>query len=224
MGYGAKLHVWGDWACFTRPEAKVERYSYDVMTPSAARGILEAVYWKPEITWIIDRIHVLNPLKFEGFRRNEVDRKASGSTAKTAMKRSDTAGLPIAAEECRVQRASMVLRDVAYVIEAHFRIKASGSNGGETGKHRETFRRRAGRGQCHHRPYLGTREFAAYFDLVEDRMPESKLLDGERDRDLGWMLLDIEHSRGKATPLFFNAHMRDGVLEIPNRGSPEVRS
>ncbi len=154
MSYGVKLKVWGEYACFTRPEMKVERVSYDVMTPSAARGILEAIYWKPAIIWVIDRIHVLNPIRFDNIRRNELAGKLPLGTIKKAMK-NGYSPVEILIENDRQQRAAMVLRNVNYVIEAHFKFKSNEDN--NTAKHKEIFDRRARNGQCIHRPYLDCR-------------------------------------------------------------------
>ncbi len=206
MSYGIKLMVWGDYACFTRPEMKVERVSYDVLTPSAARGILEAIYWKPAIRWVVDRIHVLNPIRFDNIRRNEV-----GSVMSS---RAD--GLFI--EEQRQQRAALVLRDVAYVIEAHFEF--AGTEDNNTSKHKEIFERRARKGQCFHHPYLGCREFPACFELVEGEVPASKLV-GEQH--LGWMLHDLDFTNNMEAG-FFRAMLRDGVIEVPPFASEEVRA
>ena len=210
--HGVKLKVWGDYACFTRPEMKAERVSYDVITPSAARGILEAVHWKPAIRWVVDRIHVLNPIRFESIRRNEVGAKIAvkGKTgAAAAMKRGDLGGLHMLVEENRQQRATLALRDVAYVIEAHFEMTPKAGSEDNPGKHADMFRRRAEKGQCFHRPALGMREFTADFDLVEDA-PDSALTGAQ---DLGWMLYDIDFARDRA-PIFFRAQMQDGVIDV----------
>ena len=208
MGFGVKLHVWGDFACFTRPEMKVERVSYDVITPSAARGILEAVHWKPAIRWVVDRIHVLNPIRFENIRKNEVGTKISARNAKSAMASGDLSGLHLVVDENRQQRATMALRDVAYVIEAHFEMTAKADDD-TPAKHFDIFRRRAQKGQCFHRPALGLREFAASFDWV-DEAPQSTL---SGPQDLGWMLYDIDFANGN-TPQFFRAEMVDGVIDV----------
>src|SRR5262249_19714017 len=171
MSYGVKLKVWGDRACFTRPEMKVERVSYDVMTPSAARGILEAIHWKPAICWVIDRIHVLKPIRFQSIRRNEVGSKAPVGKIKTAMKHGSLEGLHLLVDDDRQQRASTVLADVAYVIEAHFELTDKAGPDDTEGKHLDMFNRRAARGQCFHQPCLGTREFAARFDLLTPEAP-----------------------------------------------------
>lgn len=215
MAYGVRLHVWGERACFTRPEMKVERVSYDVMTPSAARGILEAVHWKPAIRWVVDRIHVLRPIRFQSFRRNEVGAKASAATAGTAMRAGTTAGLGIVVEDNRQQRATLFLTDPAYVIEAHFELTAKAGAEDSEAKHLAMFNRRASAGQCFHRPCLGTRECAADFALLAPGapQPESRLPRDQRDRDLGWMLYDIDFADG-ATSRFFHARLTDGVLDV----------
>lgn len=224
MGYGIKLHVWGDYACFTRPEMKVERVSYDVMTPSAARGILEAIHWKPAIRWVVDRIHVLAPVRFESIRRNEVASKVSARNAGSAMRQGTTAGLYLLADEGkeRQQRAATVLRNVSYVIEAHFELTHKATGEDSEGKHLDIFNRRARKGQCFHHPYLGTREFPAQFALLEgEQLPHASLTGPERDKDLGWMLHDIDFN-GDNTPRFFRAVMQDGVIRVPPFDAEEV--
>ena len=216
MSYGVKLKVWGDYACFTRPEMKVERVSYDVMTPSAARGILEAIYWKPAITWVIDRIHVLKPIRFDNIRRNELASKIPLGIVRKAMKDgSSPVGLFI--EEHRQQRAAMVLRDVAYVIEAHFEFNSQEDN--NTAKHKEMFDRRAGKGQCFHQPYFGCREFPVRFELIEENIPESPF---PGERDLGFMLHDIDFNNNMEAR-FFRAVMKDGIINVPPFESEEVK-
>jgi CRISPR-associated protein Cas5d len=217
--FGVAIHVFGNLACFTRPEMKVERVSYDVITPSAARGIVEAIYWKPEIRWIIDRLHVLKPIRFSSMRRNEVGGKISARTAETAM-RAGHGNIGLYVEDERQQRAALLLRDVAYVIEAHFEIIAGEVN---EGKHLDQFNRRARDGQCYTRPYLGCRELAADFELVEHSAalpPVDASLKGTRD--LGWMLHDIDFKNGRQ-PHFFHAVMKDGVIDVPPFDSPEIR-
>ncbi len=209
---GIRLKVWGDYACFTRPEMKVERVSYDVMTPSAARGILEAVHWKPAIRWMIDRIHVLEPIRFETIRRNEVGAKIPAKKVETAMNRASLEGLHQVVEDDRQQRATLALRDVAYVIEAHFEMTQKAGAGDNPGKHLDMFRRRAEKGQCFHRPALGCREFVADFEWV-DEIPPSKMPEDQRNRDLGWMLYDIDFANGRR-PMFFRARLEDGVLDV----------
>ena len=225
MGYGVRLHVWGDFACFTRPEMKVERVSYDVMTPSAARGVLEAIHWKPAIAWSVDRIHVLKPIRFQSIRRNEVNGKIPEGTARGAMKRGDLKGLFIEAAESknRAQRASTLLRHVAYVIEAHFDLTDKAGPEDNAAKHISIFNRRAAAGQCYHRPCLGTREFAADFALLPEgeALPASEMKQNERNRDLGWMLHDIDFANGN-TSRFFRASLVDGVLEVAKQAAAGV--
>lgn len=224
MGYGVRLKVWGKYACFTRPEMKVERMSYDVITPSAARGILSAIHWKPAIAWRVDRIHVLNAIRFESIRRNEVGGKISPATVRKAIKAGSTAGLANYVDEDRQQRAATVLRDVAYVIEAHFDLTLQAGEGDSEGKHLDIFNRRARKGQCFQQPCLGVREFPANFSLIEDAADVAQpheSLHGERD--LGWMLHDIDFDHDM-TPRFFRARMIDGVITVPPWHSEEVKA
>jgi len=217
--YGIKILAWGELACFTRAEMKVERVSYDVITPSAARGVVEAIYWKPEIRWVVDRVRVLRPIRFTSMRRNEVGAKISATTAASAM-RSGRGNLGLYIEAERQQRATLLLRDVAYVIEAHFEIVGGEAN---AAKHLDQFNRRARAGQCFTRPYLGTRECAADFEVIEqgDPLPDpDPSLRGERD--LGWMLHDIDFKNGRQ-PRFFHAVMVDGVIDVPPFDSAGVR-
>lgn len=231
MPYGIRLRVSGARACFTRPEMKVERVSYDVMTPSAARGILEAIHWKPAIRWIIDEIHVLKPIRFQSIRRNEVGHKAPAGKIKQAMNRGDLADLQILVDEDRQQRAATVLTDVAYVISAHFEMTARAGPDDNEGKHLDTFNRRAERGQCFHQPCLGTREFDARFELLpaDGAPPMAEMPDRTADlgfgssRDLGFMLFDIDHAAPGRPSLFFRAVLKDGVVTVPHPLSPEVR-
>lgn len=213
MGYGIKIRVSGDYALFTRPEMKVERVSYDVMTPSAARGIIEAVYWKPAIRWWIDKIHVLNEIEFTNIRRNEVSEKASDSEARRRMNGTTTEPMYLSAVDNRQQRAALVLKNVDYVIEAHFDLtdKAGGEDTVE--KHYNIVLRRLRKGQHFHAPCLGTREFGAKVELIEDGpIPQSALKDS---RDLGWMLYDMDFSNSAdIQPQFFKATLTDGVLDL----------
>ena len=219
--YGIKLRVWGDYACFTRPEMKVERVSYDVMTPSAARGILEAIHWKPAIRWIVDRIHVLRPIVFDNVRRNEVSSKIPKPNPATAMRDRKPLYFLVDDGSNRQQRAATLLRNVDYVIEAHFELTDRAGAEDNAGKHLDIFRRRARAGQSCQQPCLGCREFPASFELLEGDVPLSCYA-GEK-RDLGYMLLDIDFARD-ITPLFFKAVMEDGVITPPSRTSPEVRA
>lgn len=209
---GLRLLVWGERACFTRPEMKVERVSYDVMTPSAARGILEAIHWKPAIRWVIDRIHVLKPIRLDSIRRNEIASRIPAGSARSAMRSGNLAGLGLAVDEDRQQRAMLCLRDVAYGIEAHFEMTERAGPEDNPGKHADMFRRRAEKGQCFHRPCLGVREFPADFELVE-AFPPSELPEEARNRDLGWMLYDIDYTNDRRS-IFFHAVMEDGVIDV----------
>lgn len=213
MGYGITIRVRGPYALFTRPEMKVERVSYDVITPSAARGIIEAVYWKPAIRWVIDKIHVLSEIQFTNIRRNEVSEKGSTNNALQVMKGANKA-LYIAATEKRQQRASMVLKGVDYVIEAHFNITNKVGADDTEEKHYNIVLRRLRKGQHFHAPCLGTREFPAKVEIIEDKrqIPESPL---KGERDLGWMLYDLDFSNPRdIQPKFFKAQMLDGVIDL----------
>lgn len=210
-----KLEVWGDTALFTRPEMKVERVSYDVMTPSAARGILEAIYWHPGLRWKVDRIYVLNPIRFSNIRRNEVSEKISGSKVKTAIK-SRKADLFLCTKECIQQRASMVLRDVRYVIEAHFELTDKTSPSDSAAKFAEIFRRRAEKGQFYHAPCFGVREFPAHFRLWPEKPIQTAYPDVEKD--LGYMLYDMDYSNPRdIQPVFFRAILKNGMLDLTNQ-------
>jgi CRISPR-associated protein Cas5d len=171
MSHGVRLLVSGDRACFTRPEMKVERVSYDVMTPSAARGILEAIHWKPAIRWIVEAIHVLKPIRFQSIRRNEVASKISTGAIRKAMNGGSLEGLALTVADERQQRASTVLFDVAYVIAARFELTDKAGPDDNAGKHLDVFNRRARKGQTFHQSCLGTREFPARFDLIEPGTP-----------------------------------------------------
>ncbi len=233
MSYGIALEISGDYALFSRPEMKVERVSYDVITPSAARGILEAIYWKPQIRWVIDRIHVINPIRFTNVRRNEIDTKVpiKGGSGVSAAMTSGKGDLGIAVDEHRQQRASLLLRNVRYLVEAHFDLLDRSldkdgpqlSENDAAGKHLDMFNRRARSGQVFHQPYLGCREFPARFRLIENGETKPEPDESLRGpRDLGFMLHDIEFDQDgdtkkvrSTTPHFFRAQMNDGVIDIP---------
>ncbi len=221
MAYGVKLRVWGDYACFTRPEMKVERVSYDVITPSAARGILEAIHWKPAIRWVVDRIHVLRPIKFDNVRRNEVSSKIPKPNPTTAMRDGKRLYFLVDEGDNRQQRASTLLRDVEYVIEAHFELTDKAGLEDNEGKHLDIFNRRAKKGQFFQQPCLGCREFPASFELVEDEISPSPY--AGQSKDLGYMLFDIDFAKDMR-PLFFRATMEDGVIAPPAPLSAEVRA
>lgn len=207
------LEVRGDWACFTRPEMKVERVSYEVMTPSAARGVLEAILWKPQIAWHISAIEVLSPIRWASFRRNEVE--GIGRP-----------GPPLVIEDERTQRNTVALRDVDYVIEAWFELTPKAGADDPVAKYVEMFRRRLTKGQHHHAPYLGSREFAGRVEPAPDRTQPAEVV----NRPLGLMFFDFDwpdFAGGEAPkgapmrPLFFDARLTDGVLQVPRR--EEVR-
>lgn len=212
MGYGIEVEVEGPYALFSRPEFKVERVSYDVITPSAARGLLEAIYWHPGLRWCIDRIHVMNEIRFTSVRRNEVGAKASARLARTAM--TTCAPLYLATSENIQQRASLLLRDVHYVIDAHFELTDKAVPGDNEGKFKDIVRRRLEKGQCYHQPSFGCREFSAAFrPWPGGEVPSFYADTGERD--LGFMLRDFDYSDpDNITPTFFRAVMRRGVIEV----------
>ena len=213
------LHVWGDHACFTRPEMKVERVSYDVITPSAARGVLEAIYWKPQIRWVIERLHVLKPVRYMNIRRNEVANKIPTNGLKKIMQ-AGSGRLGMYVDEDRQQRASIVLRNVSYIIEARFEILDPEEH---PKKHYEIVKRRAEKGQHFHQPYLGCREFPCDYEWMEkDEIPRCPTsLIGEKD--LGYMLHDIDFTQNN-TPHFFRATMQDGIIEVPAFHGNEVHA
>lgn len=203
-----EVKVWGDYACFTRPEMKAERVSYAVMTPSAARGVLDAILWKPEFTWLVREIWVLQKIRHISILRNEVNRTAAVSIARGWARR----GGGYYADGDRAQRHTLALRDVAYLIKADIRVKDHVN--AHVAKYRDMFRRRVKRGQCHHQPYLGCREFSAFFS-PPDR--EDKPI--EYSGDLGRMLFDLDFApdgSGTAVPRFFNARLQNGILTIPS--------
>jgi CRISPR-associated protein Cas5d len=208
------VRVWGEWACFTRPETKVERVSYPVMTPSAARGVLEAIFWKPQFNWLVERIDVLKDIRYSSIRRNEVKSRAAARTARRWARK----GGGYSAISDRTQRHTLALRDVAYVIYAH--VDVDPDCGDTAAKFRDQFRRRVAKGRCFARPYLGCREFAAEF---APRDPgESPIA---RSQDLGPMLLDLDYLAdgfGRGTPRFFAAKLKNGVLHVPHRKLPGV--
>ena len=215
-----KMEVWGDYALFSRPEMKVERVSYDVMTPSAARGILEAVLWHPGMKWIVDRIYVCSPIRFTNIRRNEVKDTVSARNVRTAMAKG-CEGLYLVTSESIQQRAAMVLRDVHYVIEAHFVMTDKAAESDSPAKFQSMMQRRLEKGQFYHQPCFGVREFPANFKPCTEKAACPDELRGEKD--LGWMLLDMDYSDAEnIQPLFFRAVLRDGVLEVPDRTSEGV--
>ena len=215
------LEVWGDYACFTRPEMKVERVSYDVITPSAARAVFESILWKPQIQWQVRRIEVLRPIRWISLRRNEVGGILSTRSVETAM-RAGAGDLALYIEDDRQQRAGLFLRDVAYRLHAELRLKPEAAADEHPRKYQEMFERRAEKGQCVNQPYLGCREFAAAFRLVRDLAAEPLAI--ADDRPLGFMLYDLDFSDpADPKPRFFRAEMKMGVVEVPDWESEEVR-
>ncbi len=220
------LEVWGPIACFTRPELKVERVSYDVITPSAARAIFEAIFWKPAIRWQVTKIEVMNPIKWTSVRRNEVGAVSSK---------------PVFIEDKRQQKNTLMLQDVRYRIWAKLEFipkwkRAESQNPSidkeekdflrkdeNPGKYNAMFERRASKGQCFNQPYLGTRECAASFRLVNPEQEELSAPINE-NRDLGLMLydMDFEGNLEKPDAMFYHAIMENGVIVVPPRDSKEV--
>ena len=207
------LEVTGDYACFTRPEMKVERVSYDVMTPSAARAVFEAILWKPAIRWHVRKVEVLKPIRWMNLRRNELASVISTRNVQTAMK-NGKGDLGLDIETDRQQRAGLFLRDVAYRLHAELEFIPAKDPQGNARKYEEMFERRAQKGQCVNQPYLGCREFAAQFRLVEAGEQGSAPL--PETRALGWMLHDLDFSNpADPQPRFFDAKMNDGVVDVP---------
>ena len=240
------LEVWGDYACFTRPEMKVERVSYDVMTPSAARAIFDAILWKPSMRWHIVKIEVLNPIRWASIRRNEVGKTASSPT-QAQLEGKDGTPMGIFIEDCRQQRAGLLLRDVRYLIHGWFEfipIEKRCTRSTQAGhyerwaddeentlyahadkseaKYAAMFERRVKKGQCFHRPYLGCREFACDFRMVEASLQQSKKINA--DADLGWMLYDMNFADpSNPRPEFFRARLENNTVNTDRR-TVEVRS
>lgn len=215
------LEVSGHFACFTRPEMKVERVSYDVITPSAARAIFEAIFWKPAIRWEITCIEVLNPIRWVSVRRNEVGAVIRIGSIKQAMN-AGKGSLGMYIEEERQQRAGLFLRDVRYRIYADLVFDQSKDAEAKYGKYSAMFERRAEKGQCFNQPYLGCREFSCAYRLVSELVNEPPSI--AETRALGWMLYDMDYTNQQnPCPRFFNAEMRDGVIYVPASNSDGVR-
>ena len=213
MGMGVKIRVWGDFALFSRPELKVERCSYDVMTPSAARGILDAVYWHPGLKWVVDKIYVRKPIRFTSVRRNEVKSKVLASSVLQAYNGGEKP-LYISSKEEIVQRASMLLCDVEYVIDAHFEMTERANATDNPGKFKDIIMRRLRRGECFHMPYFGCREFPAHFCLWEEEKIPTAYEDVE-EKDLGLMLYDLDYRNPEdIQPMFFRAVLKRGILDL----------
>lgn len=205
-----RIEVWGSYACFSRPELKTERVSYEVMTPSAARGLIEAIYWHPGISWRIDRIHVLSPIRFINVRRNEMKSKIPYGALQAAR-----TGIPtplyLSASTDIQQRNALVLQDVRYVIDAHFELTERAAPGDNTGKFAAVMYRRLEKGQCYYQPYFGCREFPANFR----RWTGGPIPAIAETRDLGLMLYDMDfRDPANITPMFFHAKLQHGVLPV----------
>jgi CRISPR-associated protein Cas5d len=210
------LEIAGDLACFTRPEMKVERVSYDVVTPSAARAVFEAILWKPAIRWHIRRIEVLKPIRFINLRRNEVASVISARNVQQAMA-AGVGNLAIFIEDDRQQRAGLLLRDVAYRVHADMEVRTDREDPMPPKKYHAMFERRAESGQCVNQPYLGCREFAARTRLVTT--PDTERAPIGETRDLGWMLYDLDFERpDDPQPVFFRAQMTAGVIDVSRDG------
>ena len=213
MGRGVRIRVWGDYALFSRPELKVERYSYDVITPSAARGIMDAIYYHPGMRWIIDKIYVVKPIRVTSVRRNEVKSKISASNVLQAYNGADKA-LYMSSKQEIVQRASVLLTDVEYVIEAHFEMTEKANKTDNPGKFKDITMRRLKKGECYHMPYFGCREFPAHFALCEEEEIKT-VYETVPEKDFGIMLYDMDYSDPEnIQPMFFRAVMRHGVLDL----------
>ena len=207
-----KIEVWGEYGLFTRPEMKVERVTFDMITPSAARGILESVFWHPGLSWKIDKIYVLSPIEFTNIRRNEVKSKASGSKAKAVMN-GGKAELFINTRDDIQQRAAVVLRKPHYVIKAHFDLNENANSSDNAGKFQDIIKRRLKKGQCYHNPYLGCLEFPAKFRLYEFETVPTAYANVEKD--LGYMLYDMDYrDLNDIKPMFFRAVLKNGVLDL----------
>lgn len=217
------LEVSGEFACFTRPEMKVERVSYDVITPSSARAVFEAVLWKPAIRWHITQIEVLNPINLISVRRNEVGKIFTAPNSKQ-MKSESGAPMGMYIEDERQQRAGLFLRDVKYRIHADLHFDQSKDPQSDYGKYAAMFERRANKGQCFNQPYLGCREFSCDFRLSDKTKILSETQPIAEDKALGWMLYDMDYSDTyNPMPRFFNATMQQGVIRVPEWNSEEVR-
>lgn len=215
------LEVSGDFACFTRPEMKVERVSYDVITPSAARAVFEAILWKPAIRWRVRKIEVLKPIRWTSLRRNEVGAVVPMGSVKSAMNKG-AGDLALYIEDERQQRAGLFLRDVAYRLYADLEVLSEAGANNPPPKFWEMFERRAAKGQCINQPYLGCREFACDFRLIDEAAKIPPAI--PENRDLGWMLHDLDFANAtEPKPRFFRAELKEGVMAVPDWNSAEVR-
>jgi len=222
MPYGFRVEVWGDYACFSRPELKVERVSYEIITPCAARGLLEAIFWKPAIRYVVDQINVCSPIRFDNIRRNELSSKIPYSSPKAAVDKLQKGTLNLSASADRTQRAAMVLRNVRYVISFHFEMTEKAGSEDSVEKFAAIINRRLERGQCFHAPYLGTREFPANFRFIPNAEEAPAPID--EDRIFGPMLYGIDYvkkidKKGQEMvtafePMYFIAEMRGGIVDL----------
>lgn len=211
--YCVRIECWGNYACFTRPEMKVERVSYDVMTPSAARGVIEAIYWHPGCRYVIEEIDVLKPIQFTNIRRNEMLSKVSGTSILGKIKKGQAIYACPKAEKI-VQRAAMVLKDVRYCIHVRIEMTDKANESDNPGKFKGILMRRAQKGQCYYRPYLGCREFPVKFRLIDDG---EEITPYPLTQDLGYMLYDMDFSDPKhIIPSFFRAEMKNGIIDLRN--------
>ncbi|MGP4974410.1 MULTISPECIES: type I-C CRISPR-associated protein Cas5c [Psychrobacter] len=226
------IEVWGDFALFTRPEMKVERVSYPVITPSACRAIFEAILWKPAIEWQIKRVEILSPVKWLSVRRNEVGTKLSTRNAQSMMNGKSKSDYAIIIDDNRQQRASLLLKDVRYRIYADLSMTDKAGKADNRVKFVQMFERRAKKGQCFYQPYLGCREFSAHFEYIEldkNNQPifennESNTMPISENQDMGYMLYDLDFSViDDPQPMFFHAKMENGVISIPEKTSHEVK-
>lgn len=208
-----RLEVWGEYGLFSRPELKVERVSYDVITPSAARGIMESIFWHPGLRYVIDKIYVLSNIQYANIRRNEVKSKILSSKVKTAMQSGRIDDLYINTKEDIVQRAALVLKNPHYVIESHFDMTDKANASDNPGKFQDIIKRRISKGQCFHTPYFGCREFPVKYRLYDfDDVPT---VYDEEVKDLGLMLYDFDYRNpNEITPMFFRAKLEKGVLDL----------
>lgn len=208
-----KIETWGDYACFTRPEMKTERVSYDIITPSAAKGLIESIFWHPGMNWVIDRIYLLSPINFTNIRRNEVKSVLSCEKARSVMLGNSNKELALYASKNIQQRASMVLKDVHYVLEAHFDMTSKAAPGDNPGKFQEMIRRRLANGQFYSQPYFGCREFGAHCrEWTQKEVPALPV-----NKDLGYMLHSMDYSDpGNIYPRFFRAKIENGIIDLTN--------
>lgn len=209
-----RVEVKGDFACFSRPEFKAERVSYDIITPSAARGILESVFWHPGMRYIVNKIYLLSQITFTNIKRNEVASKVSASNVQKVINKGK-GELYLATSLDIQQRATMLLKNVHYIIEAHFEMTEKANSTDNSGKFQEMLKRRLRKGQNFHQPYLGCREFPAQVSLFEGDIKNLKPAYADEEKDLGFMLYDMDYSnKENIVPMFFRAVLKNGVIDL----------